>query len=60
MTTKSLLAAAVVIALALSPSISECISAHEEGGTKRVIMWGWIILVVILALVFGEQLFAAA
>lgn len=59
MTLKSLLTAAVVIALALSPSVSECIQAHKEDAEHRWILWGWIALVSVLALAFGEQMFSA-
>lgn len=59
MTTKALTAAALVILLALSPSISECIKEHEQGGRKWL-MWGWVALVVVMALVAGEELVGGA
>lgn len=55
MSTKALTAAALVILLALSPSINECIKEHEQGG-RHWLLWGWVILVVIMALVAGEEL----
>lgn len=60
MTQKSLVAAALVIVLALSPSVSECITAHKEDSEHRWVMWGWIALVVILALVAGEMMLGGA
>ena len=53
---KALLAAAVVIALALSPSISECIQAHKDDAPHKLMLWGWVSLVVILAVVAGEEI----
>ncbi len=61
MTSKGLLAAAVVIALALSPSITECLRTHRDGERHEVwITWAWFALVTILAVLFGEQLFQAS
>ncbi len=60
MSIKALTAAALVIVLALSPSISECITAHKEEHSHRWAMWGWVILVIILALIAGEELLGAA
>ncbi len=60
MTSKALMAAAVVIALALSPSIAECLKAHQEEDGRRWLLWGWVALVVILALTAGETLLGAS
>ena len=53
---RALLIPAVVIALALSPSISECISAHRDGQSHAWVLWAWVALVALLALVAGEEL----
>lgn len=62
MTQKSLVAAALVIVLALSPSVSECLRAHrdEDDQRHRWLLWSWVTLVVILALVAGEALLGGA
>ena len=60
MTVKALLAAAVVIALALSPSVGEVLSAHRDDTHHRWILSGWVLLVIVLALSFGEEMFGAA
>lgn len=57
---KSLLAAAVVIALALSPSIGECVRAQQEQHANRYLLFGWAALVIILAIVAGEEILAGA
>lgn len=57
---KSLLAAALVIALALSPSVGECLRAGQEQHPNRYLLWGWAALVVILAVVAGEEILGAA
>lgn len=57
---KALLAAAVVIALALSPSISECLKAHQEDHPNKPLLWGWVAVVVILAVVAGEEILGGA
>lgn len=57
---KPLLAAAVVIALALSPSIGECLKAHQEDHPNRYLLTYWVLLVVILAFVAGESIIGAA
>ena len=53
---KGLLAAAAIIALALSPSISECIQAHKDDAPHKLMMFGWVALVVLLAVVAGEEI----
>lgn len=53
---KGLIAGAAIIALALSPSISECIQAHKDDQPHKLLMFGWVALVVILALVAGEEI----
>lgn len=55
MTTKALTAAALVIVLALSPSVGECLKAHQEDHPNKPLLWGWVGLVVVLALAFGEE-----
>ena len=57
---KALTAAALVIALALSPSISECLQAHEQQHPNRWLLWGWAGLVILLAVVAGEELIGGA
>ena len=57
---KALTAAALVIALALSPSISECLQAHQQGHPQAWLIWSWIGLVVLLALVAGDVLIGGA
>lgn len=53
---KPLIIAAAVIALALSPSIKECVQAHRDGDPHRFLIFGWAALVVILAFVAGEEI----
>lgn len=60
MNAKALTAAALVIVLALSPSINECINAHKDEASHRWWLWGWVAVVVILALVAGEELLGGA
>ena len=56
MSVKGLLIAALVIVLALCPSVTECINAHEQGHPRLWLFWGWIILVSVLAVAAGEEL----
>ena len=53
---KGAIAAAAIIALALSPSISECIQAHKDDHPHKLLMFGWVALVVLLAVVAGEEI----
>lgn len=57
---KQLLIAAVVIALALSPSVAECVNAHQEDHPQKWILWAWIALVVILAFTAGDVIMGGA
>ena len=57
---KQLLIAAVVIALALSPSIAECVQAHEQDHPRKWVLWAWIALVVILAFTAGDVIMGGA
>ena len=57
MTPKALTAAAAVLVIALSPSVAECVQAHQEGNPHSWILWAWIALAVVIAILFGEQMF---
>jgi hypothetical protein len=55
-TPRSLIISAVVIIIALSPSVSECLSDHQQEAPHRWLQWGWVALVVIIALLGGEAI----
>ena len=56
LTPRSLVISAVVIIIALSPSVSECVRSHQEGDGHRWLQWGWVALVVVIALLGGEAI----
>ena len=53
---KSLLAAAAVMVVALTPSVADCLSMHEEAPQHSWKLGLWIGVAAIIALLFGEQL----
>lgn len=57
MSPKSLVAAAAVLVIALSPSVAECVQSHQERNPHTWALWAWIGLAVIVAVLFGEQMF---
>lgn len=53
---KALTAAAAVLVIALSPSVAECIEAHQEEKRHSWALWAWIALAVVIAVLFGEEM----
>lgn len=51
-----MVAAAAVLVIALSPSIAECVQAHQEGNAHTWVLWAWIVLAVMVAVMFGETM----
>lgn len=55
-TPKALLAAAAVMVVALTPSIADCATIHEEAPHHAWKLWAWIGLASIIAILFGEAM----
>jgi len=51
---RTLLTAAVILIIALTPSIKDVIDAHQEDHPQKLLLWGWIALALVVALAFGE------
>lgn len=56
MSPRALVAAAAVLVIALSPSVAECVKAHKDGEDHAWVLWAWVALAVIVAVLFGEEL----
>ena len=55
---KQLTIAAVVLVIALTPSIADCARAHQEAPHLLPLIYGWVLLAVIVAVLAGECLLA--
>lgn len=60
MSSKALTATAAVLVIALSPSVAECVQSHQEQNPHTWVLWAWIALAVVVAVMFGEQMFGGA
>lgn len=56
---KSLLAAAAVMIIALTPSVSDCLVTHEQAPQHTWKLMLWIGVAAIIAVLFGESLMGA-
>lgn len=56
MSPRALIAAAAVLVIALSPSIAECVQSHQDGNPHTWVLWAWVALAVIVAVLFGETM----
>lgn len=56
MTTRALLIAAILLIIALTPSVTDLVQAHQQGAPHTKLLWGWVALAFILALAFGEEI----
>ena len=54
MTPKALLAAAALLVVSLTPSVTDAAEAHEDKPQHRWLIYLWFALVVVIALAFGE------
>ena len=55
-TPKALLAAAAVLIVALTPSVSDCLAMAEDRPHHLWVLWLWIALAAVIALAFGETM----
>lgn len=53
---KSLLAAAAVMVVALTPSVSDCLQTHDQAPQHSWKLWLWIGIAAIIAVLFGESM----
>lgn len=56
MTPKALLAAAALLVVSLTPSVTDAAQAHEDRPQHRWLIYGWFALVLVICLLFGDQL----
>lgn len=53
-TRTTFLVAGVLLIIALTPSVSDIIEAHQEDLPHKGLLWGWIVAAVLTAFLFGE------
>ncbi len=56
LTTKTLLIAAVLLIIALTPSVDDLLQAHQDDKPHRWFLWGWVGLAAVVGLAFGEEI----
>ncbi len=56
MTVRQLTIAAALIVVALTPSIADVAHAHTSERHMLPVLWGWIALAVVIALLLGDEL----
>ena len=56
MSVKALLAAAAVMVIALTPSVADCVSIHEDKPQYRWVLYLWIALALAIAVAWGESM----
>jgi hypothetical protein len=59
MTKRQLTIAAVVLIIALTPSVTDLAQAHQENHPSLPLLWGWVALAAVVALLAGEELMSA-
>ncbi len=60
MSIKQLTIAAVVLVIALTPSVADVAACHEERPHQLPLVYGWILLAVVVAILAGETLLGGA
>lgn len=56
LTPRALLLAAILLIIAVTPSVTDLVQAHQQSAPHLPLLWAWVALALIIALAYGEEL----